>query len=396
MADNSDSKYSPDQLGAMGGGNLLGGILGGIFSGDDYDQAQQDYQNALQQYQNISVPDLVNNLKQMQLQQYTMGPQMNATLLGPSNSPLDQQLSISENPQNRMNILNSIAQQQGMAHTGFGAQDIANQYQAQNQALQAANSQRQGLAMQAQQQGKSGSGAQLAGQLLAGQQGANQMAESGMQNAAAGASNRANLLNNISNQQSNLRGQDYQTQAQNAQLESLRRSQLAQNSLRSQMANQQAQQQSGMYNTMAAAQAGNANTNQYNQNQMMQNYYAPQQMFNDQLSRASGIAGGYNTLGGQNNARGAATQNTWNTIGKGAGNLGAAFAGASKGGTVPGIALAEGDHPANDTVPTMLSPGEIVIPRSMASNPGKAAQFAKHHATMTQTMKKLKDLLKVG
>lgn len=46
--------------------------------------------------------------------------------------------------------------------------------------------------------------------------------------------------------------------------------------------------------------------------------------------------------------------------------------------TVPGQAQVQGDHPVNDTVPAMLSPGEIVIPRSivMSENaPELAARF---------------------
>lgn len=49
-----------------------------------------------------------------------------------------------------------------------------------------------------------------------------------------------------------------------------------------------------------------------------------------------------------------------------------------QGGAVPGKASVAGDSPSNDTVPAMLSPGEIVIPRSVvnsANAPEKAAQF---------------------
>jgi hypothetical protein len=60
----------------------------------------------------------------------------------------------------------------------------------------------------------------------------------------------------------------------------------------------------------------------------------------------------------------------------------------SEGGRVPALSakgglpndrqvkLKEGDHPENDIVPAMLSPGEIVIPRSKAKDPKKAAAFA--------------------
>jgi len=51
------------------------------------------------------------------------------------------------------------------------------------------------------------------------------------------------------------------------------------------------------------------------------------------------------------------------------------------GGSVPGKASVKGDSEKNDTVPTMLSPGEVVLPRSVAQAqdaPAKAAEFMKH------------------
>lgn len=51
------------------------------------------------------------------------------------------------------------------------------------------------------------------------------------------------------------------------------------------------------------------------------------------------------------------------------------------GGNVPGKAAKPGDSKDNDTVPTMLSPGEVVIPRSITESkdaPQKAAEFIKH------------------
>ncbi len=47
------------------------------------------------------------------------------------------------------------------------------------------------------------------------------------------------------------------------------------------------------------------------------------------------------------------------------------------GGPVPGKAQVNGDHPKNDTVPAMLSPGELVIPRSVvAQGPEAIMKFA--------------------
>lgn len=45
------------------------------------------------------------------------------------------------------------------------------------------------------------------------------------------------------------------------------------------------------------------------------------------------------------------------------------------GGKVPGKAAMPGDSPMNDTVPATLSPGEVVIPRSIVSQPEKAKSF---------------------
>ena len=50
----------------------------------------------------------------------------------------------------------------------------------------------------------------------------------------------------------------------------------------------------------------------------------------------------------------------------------------ASGGYVPGRPVASGDHPANDRVPAMLSPGEIVLPRTVAQAedaPERAADF---------------------
>lgn len=60
------------------------------------------------------------------------------------------------------------------------------------------------------------------------------------------------------------------------------------------------------------------------------------------------------------------------------GGVGSALAGASHGGKIMGDASVEGDSPKNDTVHTMLSPGEIVVPRSMAHDPEKAKEFIDH------------------
>lgn len=61
-----------------------------------------------------------------------------------------------------------------------------------------------------------------------------------------------------------------------------------------------------------------------------------------------------------------------------AGKAGMAFSMASQGGNIPGKASVSGDSSSNDTVPTMLSPQEIVLPRSVTMSkdaPDRAKKF---------------------
>lgn len=69
--------------------------------------------------------------------------------------------------------------------------------------------------------------------------------------------------------------------------------------------------------------------------------------------------------------------------GEGAGSA-AAVAALAKGGTVPGVAQSPGDSYANDNVSAKLSPGEIVVPRSAAQDPAKAAEFAHQESMKNQ------------
>lgn len=66
------------------------------------------------------------------------------------------------------------------------------------------------------------------------------------------------------------------------------------------------------------------------------------------------------------------------------GELAPLAAALSVGGKIPGKAKKDGDHEANDTVPAMLSPGEVVIPRSALDSQEDA------HAFLDQILKKKK------
>ena len=62
----------------------------------------------------------------------------------------------------------------------------------------------------------------------------------------------------------------------------------------------------------------------------------------------------------------------------GGASAGAAAIGAAHGARVPGVPDGRTDSLANDKVPAMLSPGEIVVPNSKAHDPEKAKAFIDH------------------
>jgi hypothetical protein len=82
---------------------------------------------------------------------------------------------------------------------------------------------------------------------------------------------------------------------------------------------------------------------------------------------------------GNTAAQNAATQTVVGGVLSGGAKVGAAIAtGAHTGGVVPGKATVKGDSIQNDKVPMALSPGEIVIPKTMSSDAEKAKAFVEH------------------
>lgn len=155
--------------------------------------------------------------------------------------------------------------------------------------------------------------------------------------------------------------------------------------------NAQLQQQANSQNTQNANQAGAANTGLANQ-RTQYNAGLPQQNFNNQMQKATGVANQYGNIA--NTATGQGQQNAGlfgSILGAGATALGGPAAGIvasgavnhappasantnqysplgyAHGAVVPGHAQVPGDHPGNDTVLAKLSPGEAIIPRSSVS-----------------------------
>lgn len=155
----------------------------------------------------------------------------------------------------------------------------------------------------------------------------------------------------------------------------------AQNQQQASEANAARSQEANQMNLSNKQQVANNNTGLEN-TRTQYNAALPQQMFNNSMQKASGMAGAATNYGGLQQNQGQQTAG----ITSGLINLGASFIPnpngvkpkaahggyvdangkmcMSDGGQVPGQAMFPGDTEMNDTVDASLSPGEAVIPRS--------------------------------
>lgn len=374
--------------------------LGDLFGSDD-SEAQNYLQQALQQLQSVNVPTIasetVSNLPQESVQGTVNPNQIAVAEQAPSaynNISLDPATR-----QAQMNALagySSIADSGGLDATGkLGIQEAVNAANTQSQGAQGA------IMNSAQAQGQGGGDFALTQRALAAQGASNNAATQGMQQAAESEANRESALGQMATIGGNVNASDFGQAATKAG---------AQNTINA--ANQTAQNTANtgnVANNMNAqtvnlqnAQNVNASNTTAGQNNAYYNANLPQQQFNNEMAKATGQTG---LATAQAGAAQQAQQNAANTTGqllKGTAQLGAAGIAASDGaavmpsecyadggtphnhylcmlmgGQVPGTAKTGGDSPMNDTQPAMLSPGELVIPRSVPKDGKHMEEFAK-------------------
>lgn len=405
------------------------GLVNDIFGGGD-DEAQKYLQQALQQYQSINVPTVaqgeVNNLPQETVQG-TINPNEIQTA---EQAPTEFN-NIALDPSTRQAQINALTGYQDIANSGgldasakLGIQQAIDQANIQSQGAQGA------IQNQAQAMGQGGGNFALTQRALAAQGASNNAATQGLQQAAEAEANREAALNGMANIGGAINAADYSQAANKA---------ASQNTINaSNTAAKNAANTGNVANNLTAqtanlqnAQNVNASNTAANQGNAYYNAGLTQQQFNNELSKANGMAG---VNQAQASAANQASQNSANAtgqllkggIGAGAtllsGPVGGALASGAisqgyqngppksantnqyspmgysdggevcmaeggeahnhylcmlMGGKVPGEPNVKGDSAQNDTVPAMLSPGEIVVKRSKASNPESAAKEAK-------------------
>ena len=267
---------------------------------------------------------------------------------------------INLDPQMKQYEMDALRDLEQISKDGMSARDQAELAQLDSQ-VNRQNAGRQGAIQQNMAaRGMGGSGMELVAQMQASQDATERQALASMEKAAMSQDGRRAATAQMGQQAGQMSARDFQQQAARAQ---------AQDSIN--RFNNANQSEVRRYNHQGKQGAADNNTQQNNQ-------FAGQVMG----AKQGGAQMRYNKGADANNMRQAQSQAQSNQAGQILGmgaQAGMMYAGGAfdpkkpgmyNGGVVPGEAQVPGDHPANDTVPTMLSPGEVVIPRSVAQDGG--------------------------
>jgi hypothetical protein len=276
--------------------------------------------------------------------------------------------------------------------------------------------------------GMGGSGMDLVAQLQASQAATEREALAGLERNAAQEANRANSSAQAGGLAGNIRGQGFQENSAKAQAQDAINRFNTANSVNRSMYNNRGLNEVGQQNVGRYNQTMDKNTdarygfrkdaygiqnNQYNQNYNAATEDLNQKRIQDEQARARKQAqiSGITTLAGA--GIGAATAGPGGAmkgaqmgagIGNAAGGAFYAHGGTVKGkdcyasgGMIPGEEILPWDDTANDTVQINASPGEIVIPKSIANDPLASAQFVdRENRKQMQAARSQQDIAGLG
>lgn len=404
--------------------SFMGGITDFLTGGSNND-ANDALKAALGTIEGVNTPT-ADQLTLPQLQQYVQAGLMTPAQAQAALEKSNAYNNISTDPRAREASIDALTNLQSIGDAGAAGspQEQAALAQVESSLNQNLQSQRGSILDQMDQRGIPSSLMGVSAQLAA----AGQDSEQAHQDALTAEANNSNMALQALEQSGTLGNsisqEQFSEQAQKAAAQNAIDQWNAANQTTVNLNNAQLQQQANATNLQDEQSVSNANTQNANA-RTQYNSQIPQQVYNDAMAKAQAEAGIYGqsakqyTGQGEQNAgtagmlinlaapqpftgqsagstvagggagaapsaapaAGGAGAMSTSSAGGAAGGGGAAADAvmlASKGGQVPGIPRMPGDSKVNDTQPAMLSPGEIVVPRSAAHTPQTALSFIKH------------------
>lgn len=363
---------------------MAGAAIGGALLNKPKDSMSPYLKAALAQIEKVQVPD-VESLKvklQQLVQQGVMSPEQAEASLVEYNA-FD---NTSPNAQARGAQMSALQGLQDQVSAG-GLTDVARS-RIQSTLDEVNNNERgqqEAIMDNAHKRGVSGSGLELANRLMSQQSAASNAGRQGIDIAAMAEQAKMDALKSAAQLGGQIETNDFSQQAQKAQAQNTINQFNATNQQQVTMANIAAQNAAQMANLKEKQRVSDENTAMENTNRL-RNSDLIQTNFENKMDKAKAVAGGLGSLG-----RAAQTASNTKTAATGELIGGLSDAGTTyfseqekarkeakstapqsfymaKGGEVPGEALYPGDDIRNDQVPAMLSPGEVVIPRSETSD----------------------------
>lgn len=404
-------------MGLLGGlGGILGGIVGGIANNDEEEASKQAYIEALRQIQALEMdPTYTNPILLESLQQAgLLTPELAEKLA--LNADIKNELI--ENPENKAQQQYALNALKDMSQTGLTAEDRSAFNKLRSQVAADTQAKTNQILQQQQMRGQLSGGDTLASQ-LASIQGANQQASKNADEIAAqAAAARRSALGQFAGLSGQMREADLGTQKYNMQNELERQRFLDTNSLSRQQQNINTMNAANMANLQRQQAINDANIQARNA-ELYQQKNRQQTAYQNRAAKAGALSDLYSGQGRRAAQNAANTAQNWTTMGQNVGGLfdeggeqlksmfsfgggggtssgqldgrgpgtyrtaGENFAGGgivlpnyAHGGEVPKeidvqsneqqYGAVPTDSESNDTVPAMLSPGEIVIPKSFA------------------------------
>jgi hypothetical protein len=305
---------------------IVGGLIGQQASAGARSNAENDAKAALAALQGVSLPDIEKMRLALEDQQVVgnLAPTLEQQqLMGPT-----AQNNIAVNPKYNEYTMSALQKMADVQQNGLPEADRAQLQALLGQASQQNASQQKAILENRAARGMGGSGDELAAQLAASQGGANQASQQAMQLAALAAQRKLDATSGLANLANTAGNTDYSRQANLANATDVINqfnTSNAQNVGQRNVSAQNAAQQANLANKQTIA---NQNVDTHNkQQQYNKNLY--QQDFQNQATKASGVAQGFNNMSQTNQNAANATAGMWSGIGSGIGS-GAAYMGAAK------------------------------------------------------------------
>lgn len=258
----------------------IGDILGNSAGKDDMKRSLAESKEAREELRRIYVPTVEEQRINL------TNPEL-AGLLGAEQLGESALAGVSTDPRLQNAQMSALEELAGLSQQGLGVEDQAAFNNLRRQAGAASQAEQQSILANAEAQGISDSGNTLMAQLNASQAQANRLQQGGEAQAAAAAEARRNALSQYANTSSSMANQDFSQKAQvgNAK-DSINRF------------NSQNRQDVNQFNLGQRQAINNTTANNANQ-QEMYNQGLKQQRFQNETTRATGIAGQSNNLANQ-------------------------------------------------------------------------------------------------